>query len=51
MDSNPELGQLLNDPALMRQSLQIASNPVGDIFTLFTLSSVIVGGVDVDHRK
>jgi hypothetical protein len=29
MQRNPELGQLLNDPAILRQSLQLASNPVG----------------------
>ena len=29
IERNPELGSLLNDPSLLRQSLQIASNPVG----------------------
>lgn len=28
MDSHPELAQALNDPALLRQSLQMAANPV-----------------------
>mmetsp|Transcript_17234 Transcript_17234/g.51584 ORF Transcript_17234/g.51584 Transcript_17234/m.51584 type:complete len:494 (+) Transcript_17234:136-1617(+) len=27
LESNPELAQILNDPALLRQSMQLASNP------------------------
>jgi hypothetical protein len=27
MESNPEIAHLMNDPAMLRQSMQIASNP------------------------
>ena len=48
LDRNPELSQALNNPALLRESMQIMSNPVGYEWVIICFDILRLGNVPAD---
>jgi hypothetical protein len=41
MDRDPQMAQMLNNPELLRESLQVMSNPVGSLLDSWHTTSVL----------